>query len=172
MAKSRKERLAAIADLIQRRTISHQEELVRLLLQQGFDSTQATVSRDLKFLKITKSKLSEGGFVYVLPTRPRSGGRTSSRSASTPDFSQLPVAVSNEHKWILGVRTIERSQTLVVVRTKPGYAGSIASDIDSHALKEVMGTIAGDDTILVIPRFNYTPEQVVSVLIQELALPQ
>jgi transcriptional regulator of arginine metabolism len=86
--------------------------------------------------------------------------------------SQIPEILENENRWILGVQSIERSQSLVVVRTKPGYAGSIATDIDAHALPEVMGTIAGDDTILIIPRLAFTPENVVIALSKVLSLPE
>jgi transcriptional regulator of arginine metabolism len=164
MAKSRRDRLAAIKELIQHRQISQQEELVRLLLQRGFDSTQATVSRDLKFLQITKTTLNDGSFIYVLPSR--------SRLMREVSKSQIPEILENENRWILGVQSIERSQSLVVVRTKPGYAGSIATDIDAHALPEVMGTIAGDDTILIIPRLAFTPENVVIALSKVLSLPE
>jgi transcriptional regulator of arginine metabolism len=164
MSKTRKERLAAVKELIQKRQISQQEELVRLLLQRGFNCTQATISRDLAFLQVTKTTLNDGGFLYVLPAKPHAP-----REAPKP---QPTTIKAKDNKWVLGVRTVERSQALVVIRTKPGYAGSIASDIDSHNLESVMGTIAGDDTILVIPRMGFTPEQVVNILIKELALPQ
>jgi transcriptional regulator of arginine metabolism len=167
MAKSRTERLAAIKELIQHRQISQQEELVRLLLQRGFDSTQATISRDLKFLQITKTTLGNGSFSYILPQRTRL-----SRMTSTTKATEIPELLENENRWILGVQSIERSQSLVVIRTKPGYAGSIATDIDAHALPEVMGTIAGDDTILVIPRLAFSPEKVVIALGKVLCLPE
>jgi transcriptional regulator of arginine metabolism len=165
MAKSRKERLAVIKELIQHRQIGQQEELVRLLMQRGFESTQATVSRDLKMLQITKTTLGEGGFIYALPPRVRP--RVVREKVAPP-----PPMVLTDRKWMLGVISLERSQTLVVIRTKPGYAGSIASDLDSHELPEVMGTIAGDDTILVIPRMGYKTEQVAEALLRELAVPE
>ena len=65
---------------------------------------------------------------------------------------------------IKGVVSVECSTVLVVVRTKPGYASSIASDVDQSLLPEVMGTVAGDDTILVIPRGGYTTNQVAEAL--------
>jgi transcriptional regulator of arginine metabolism len=151
MAKSRKERLAVIKELIQHRQIGQQEELVRLLMQRGFESTQATVSRDLKMLQITKTTLGEGGFIYALPPRVRP--RVVREKVAPP-----PPMVLTDRKWMLGVISLERSQTLVVIRTKPGYAG--------------MGTIAGDDTILVIPRMGYKTEQVAEALLRELAVPE
>lgn len=149
--RNKKDRIAAIRDVIQSRSISSQEELLQELLKKDFKVTQATLSRDLKQMQIAKIATREGGYMYVMPDV-----AASAKNQVSPNF--IPP------KTLAGVLSIECSQVLIVVRTKPGYAGSIAYDIDMSALKEVMGTVAGDDTILVIPRMGFTTQQVAEAL--------
>lgn len=122
--------------------IGNQEELQKALEDSGFSVTQATLSRDIKQLKIAKVHGGNGDYVYRLPGERPAGG--------DEDGTERP--------------NIEFSGNLAVVRTRPGYAMGIASDIDAHASREILATIAGDDTILVIPREGYGREQVVEVL--------
>ena len=141
------DRISAIRKIIQTHDISSQQELLDILVKEGHKLTQATLSRDLKQMQIVKMSLRNGGYLYVMPDV-----AASMKSNLTNHF----VSPHN----IKGVVSVECSTVLVVVRTKPGYASSIASDIDQAMLQEVMGTIAGDDTILVIPRGGYTTNQV------------
>lgn len=145
--KNKKDRIAAIREIIQGKSIGSQEELLTELRQKGYEVTQATLSRDLKQMQIAKIATREGGYMYVMPDV-----AASVKHQPTPHF--IPP------QTIAGVVNVECSAVLIVVRTKPGYAGSIAYDIDMSAIPEVMGTIAGDDTILVIPRAGYTTTQV------------
>lgn len=149
--KNKKDRIAVIREVIQSISISSQEELLQELVKRGFEVTQATLSRDLKQMQIAKIATREGGYMYVMPDV-----AASVKSKMPPHF--IPP------KTVSGVVSIECSQVLIVVRTKPGYASSIAYDIDLSALPEVMGTVAGDDTILVIPRSGYTTQQVAEAL--------
>lgn len=129
----------AICHIIQTKTICNQEELLRALEEGGFQVTQATLSRDIKQLKVSKVHDANGDYVYHL-------GDYSSPTQAT----QRP--------------TIEFSGNLAVVRTRPGYAMGIASDIDLHAPHEILATIAGDDTILIIPREGVSRDRVVKAL--------
>ena len=140
---ARKERLDAICRIIQEKAISNQEELLKELMNSGFSLTQATLSRDIKQLKIAKVHNGEGDYVYRLPQE------EVAKAFSQVD-RQLPY--------------VEFSGNLAVIRTRPGYAMGIASDIDNHSRKEILATIAGDDTILVIPRDGMSREEVIEAL--------
>lgn len=134
--KNKPQRLEAIRDLVTNHRLSNQEELLDLLHLKGFPTTQATLSRDLKALKIAKQPGMEGGYIYVLPeVQDREQGRVG------PDT--FPVNA---------ILTLEFSGNMVLIRTRPGFANSTAVVIDNENPREVLGTIAGDDTILLIIR--------------------
>ena len=141
---AKKQRLSLIEDIIRKEEIRSQEDLQRSLIDKGFDATQATLSRDIRQLKIVKAQDSKSRYVYVLP------------DMATPD-PRLPTV-------LLEKSTVEFSGNLAVIKTRPGYAMGIASDIDEHAPEVILGTIAGDDTILVIPREGYSRVQVKEAL--------
>lgn len=149
--KNKKERISAIRDIVQNQSIGSQEELLNQLHCRDFEVTQATLSRDLKQMQVAKIATRDGGYVYVMPDV-----AATLKGGIAPHFIQ-------PHS-IRGIISIECSSVLIIIKTKPGYASSIASDIDQAELKEVMGTIAGDDTILVIPRGGYTTTQVAESL--------
>lgn len=149
--KNKKDRISVIRDIVQNQSIGSQEELLTQLQTRGFEVTQATLSRDLKQMQVAKIATREGGYVYVMPDV-----AATIKGGIAPHFIQ-PHSMQ-------GIVSIECSSVLIVVRTKPGYASSIAYDIDMSEMKEVMGTIAGDDTILVIPRGGYTTTQVAEAL--------
>ena len=135
--KERRQR--AILTLVATRPIHSQEELVALLAAQGFDAVQATVSRDIKELGLVKVPVkSERGdeslFKYVLP------------SATVQYASRLHRVVAEL------VLAVEGSANLIVLKTPPGSAMMVASAIDDAGWPEILGTIGGDDTILVIVR--------------------
>lgn len=123
--------------------VSNQEELLNKLNENGFSTTQATLSRDIKQLNIVKIAGSGGNYVYRLPD------------------STLLIQSKGEQASHPG---IEFSGNLAVLKTRPGYAMGIASDIDSHASNQILATIAGDDTILVIPRDGVSRNEVVEAL--------
>lgn len=149
--KNKKDRISVIRDIVQNQSIGSQEELLTQLQARGFEVTQATLSRDLKQMQVAKIATREGGYVYVMPDV-----AATIKGGIAPHFIQ-PHSMQ-------GIVSIECSSVLIVIRTKPGYASSIAYDIDMSEMKEVMGTIAGDDTILVIPRGGYTTTQVAEAL--------
>ncbi|MDR1402616.1 MAG: ArgR family transcriptional regulator [Tannerellaceae bacterium] len=143
---SKKERLEAICRIIREEVICNQEELLKRLETNGFSIAQATLSRDIKQLKIARMHDEKDSYVYRLP------------------HDAMPVTLSSEQPKIHP--DIEFSGNLVVVKTRPGYAMGIASDIDSSAPREILATIAGDDTILVIPREGYSRERIAEAINQ------
>jgi transcriptional regulator of arginine metabolism len=129
-------RQRAILSLIAARPVRSQDELAMLLETQGYEVTQATISRDIKELGLMKVPLkggTGGQFKYVEP------------SASGPMFSSRLHRVVAE--LVLGVRG---SVNQIVLRTPPGSAMMLASAIDNAGWDEVIGTLGGDDTVLVI----------------------
>ena len=138
MQNNTKIRQQAILDIIQAGPVFSQDELAARLREAGISSTQATLSRDLKALRISKVP-GEG---YVVPARGRS---------LSVDFTS-------------GILRIQFSANLGVIRTRPGLANAVAVLIDNHIVGPVIGTIAGDDTILLILREGSTPEVVLDAL--------
>jgi transcriptional regulator of arginine metabolism len=131
---SKRERHAAILDVIRAQRISSQEELREVLLQgAGIDVTQATLSRDIRELRLVKVPSAEGPAHYTLPEE----------WEHTPPLETLLPAL---------FVSAEGSRNLLVVRTMTGGAQAIALAIDWEEWPEVLGTIAGDDTILIICR--------------------
>jgi transcriptional regulator of arginine metabolism len=128
-------RQAVILDLIDRQPLHSQEVLRRLLHQHGFDATQATISRDIKELGLVKRS---GDGAYQRP------------GAEAPNPETVLTALERAAAEFL--RNVERVQQLVVVRTGRAQAQALAEALDRARLPEVVGTIAGDDTILLIAR--------------------
>lgn len=134
--KKKANRLDAIKMTISSREISSQEELSQALSKEGFEVTQATLSRDLKQLKVAKAANAEGKYVYVLPNDimyKRSNEQSPSEMLMNNGFVSLTF-----------------SKNIAVIRTRPGYASSMAYDIDNRECPAVLGTIAGDDTIMMV----------------------
>ena len=152
--KIKKKRLEVIRDIINTQKIGCQIELIQPLREAGIEVTQATLSRDLKQLKIAKMPDSTGHYIYTLPQEERIPGAT--QYASMPDKHPL-VGMG-------GFLSISFSYNIVVIKTSPGYAGSIAYDIDHGCNKEILGTVAGDDTILVILAEGISHETAYNVL--------
>ena len=138
MQNNTKQRQQAILDILRSGAVYSQEELALRLKDEGIASTQATLSRDLRALRISKVP-GEG---YVVPARGRS---------LSVDFTS-------------GILRIQFSANLGVIRTRPGLANAVAVLIDNHMVHSVLGTIAGDDTILLILREEATPEVVLDAL--------
>ncbi len=122
-----------IVDLIQRSPVHSQEELQERLLGLGVKVTQATLSRDLKSLRIGRAPDEAGGYKYTLNV--------------SPDPRAVPFA----HEDIArGIRSIQFSGNLAVIKTKLTYAEPVALAIDQLEIPEVIGTVGGEDTILVV----------------------
>jgi transcriptional regulator of arginine metabolism len=145
---NRTERLLAIRNIISTRKVSNQEELLSLLEEKGLTYTQATLSRDLKFLKINKISDNEKGYIYELPDLHHSPGHDLAESYAAQGFVSIKFA-----------------NKLGVIKTLPGYAPSIASLIDMSSPFEIIGTLAGDDTILLVPHENVSEQDIINALI-------
>lgn len=143
---SKRNRHKVIQSILKEEEIVNQDILLNMLLDRGFEITQATLSRDMKELKIIKAPTSSGKYIYQL----------------AEDIQ--PIEVETEAITSLGFINIEFSGSLAVIKTRPGYAMAIASEIDKKATQYILGTVAGDDTILLIPREGKTREEVINSL--------
>lgn len=146
--KNRTQRQLAIKKIISSKAIHSQEKLLTELHAEGFDLTQATLSRDLKILKVAKVPSGKQGYRYVIPE-----GVNTNQPFSRTNFLAD------------GFRDIQFSGNLAIMKTQPGYASSIAAVLDSAEPYEVLGTIAGDDTILLVMREGITPGNLINSLI-------
>ena len=135
MKLSKTQRQHRVSQLLEKEIVTSQAELVRLLALQGVEVTQVTASRDLEELGAVKVRRPGGALVYAL------AGEAKDRLA--PDVHLRRVL----GEWVVDVTS---SANLVVVRTPPGCAHVVASALDRSGLAEVIGTVAGDDTVLVI----------------------
>jgi transcriptional regulator of arginine metabolism len=138
-------RQRTIVDLLWRREVRSQGELADLLADQGFAVTQATLSRDLVELGAVKVRAAHGGLVYAVPGE---GGDRSPVAGIGREQLDARLAKLCEELLV----TAEASANLVVLRTPPGGAQFLASAIDASVVPAVLGTIAGDDTVLLVTR--------------------
>lgn len=149
-------RHARIAELIRTRTVRSQTELVQLLADSGITVTQATLSRDLEELGAVKVRGTDGGASsYLLPEE----GGPPMRPAE-----QAPARLQRLLRELL--TGADASGNLAVLRTPPGAAQFLASALDRSGLPEVVGTIAGDDTIAVIAREPLTGADLAAQLLR------
>ena len=124
-------RQAKILELIQNNDVETQEELSAYLEKEGFQVTQATVSRDIRELKLTKVAMSNGRQKYVTLTE------------GTEDLSEKYTRVFHD-----GFVSMDMAQNILVIKTVSGMAMAVAAALDAMHLHEIVGCIAGDDTIM------------------------
>ena len=131
-------RQAKIMEIISKTNVETQEQLLQELQNAGFTGTQATISRDIKELRIVKELTSFGTYRYTTASK------------------ELPNTFSSRLNTIFRecVTGFDYAQNLMVIKTLPGLAGAAASAIDSMNMSVVIGTLAGDDTVLVVMRDN------------------
>ena len=144
-----------IVDLLSRHAVRSQGDLVDLLEAQGVNATPSTVSRDLVELDAVRVRHDGTGLVYAVPSE---GGDRTPRPPTGSSASQSRLAKIVRELLV----TAEASANLVVLRTPPGAAQYLASAIDHSAPHDVLGTIAGDDTVLLICRDPAGGEAVVA----------
>jgi transcriptional regulator of arginine metabolism len=138
-------RQARIVDLLTRHAVHSQGELADLLADAGVVVTQATLSRDLDELDAVRVRDASGALVYAVPGE--GGDRTPRAAVETPAAEHRLARLCTEL-----LVSAEASANLVVLRTPPGAAQFLASAVDKAELGTVLGTIAGDDTVLVVSR--------------------
>ena len=152
--KVKNSRLDAIRLILSTQEIGSQEELLSELEKEGFKLTQATLSRDLHQLRVVKTVGVQGRYRYVL-TRPHqyrhAGEQGEVRAVTTP-------------QEVTGFLSIKFSGNIAVIHTKPSYASTLAYHIDNYDFPEIIGTIAGDDTVMMIIAENVTRAAVLRVL--------
>ena len=136
-------RQAAILDMITTNEIKTQEELSAHLRERGYNATQATISRDMKELRLIKVASHSGGYQYSTPEQ----------SSSATHMSRL------KNIFRECVVKVDRAQNLVVLKTLVGMANAAAAAIDAMKIRDIVGTLAGDDNILVILRTNEEAEK-------------
>lgn len=142
-----KERFRVIEDIIATEQVGSQEELISKLEEKGIKCTQGTLSRNLRQLGIIRVPSAEGRMEYRLPSA---------------DESALP------HTTITSLRDMITSnrwvRDIMLIKCFPGFAPAIASAIDRYGSDEIAGTVAGDDTLLIIPAERYTRESVDNII--------
>ena len=144
-------RLEALRLIISSQQLGSQDELLNARQKEGFKLTQATLSRDLKQLKVAKAASMSGNYVYVLPNE------TMYKRVSTPNSIREMMKVP-------GFISINFSGNMGIIKTRPGYASSIAWNIDNSDVPEILGTIAGDDTIFIVIKEGVKHQDVVEAL--------
>ena len=124
-------RQIAIKKIIASNKISKQEELLNILHEKGFELTQATLSRDLKELNAGTKYDSEFGYIYYIP-------------------ELIEIIKNNKPSELKNIISLEISKNIAVLKTKPGFANSVAVYVESKNIKSIIGTVAGNDTVLII----------------------
>ena len=130
------QRQAKILEIISNKNVETQEQLLAALQDEGFRGTQATISRDIKELRIVKELTSLGTYRY-----------TTSSNEITGSFSSRMNTIFRE--CVVG---FDYAQNIIVIRTLPGLASAAASAIDAMNMSAVVGSLAGDDTVMVVMR--------------------
>lgn len=149
--KEKNNRLEALRLIISSQQLGSQEDLLNALHKEGFELTQATLSRDLKQLKVAKAATMSGQYVYVLPNE------SMYKRVSTPQSIREMMQQS-------GFVSCTFSGNMCVIKTRPGYASSLAWHIDDSHIEHILGTIAGDDTIFIVIKEGSTHKQVIDAL--------
>ncbi len=132
------QRQAKIMEIISTRNVETQEQLLAALQEAGFRGTQATISRDIKELRIVKELTSLGTYRYA------------------PSVTEVPGSFSSRLNAIFRecVTGVDYAQNIIVIHTLPGLAAAAGSAIDTMNMSVVLGTLAGDDTVMVVMRDN------------------
>lgn len=149
--KDKGSRIDALKMLISSKELGSQEEVLKALQQEGFKLTQATLSRDMKQLKVAKAASMNGKYVYVLPNETMY--KRVHKPMSVLEMMNTPGFLSANFSGNMGV-----------IKTRPGYASSIAYNIDMNDIPEILGTIAGDDTIFIVLKERVSEQAVLKKL--------
>lgn len=140
----KKSRLEKVIEIISEHEVETQDELIEYLRQEGFEVTQATVSRDIRELKLVKVMTGRGSYRYILPQ----------------DNSVDQSALHLSHALAETIVSTDHAENLVVLHTFPGMANAIAAEVDRLHLPAILGCVAGDDTIMIVTRDANSASQV------------
>jgi transcriptional regulator of arginine metabolism len=144
--KERLERLKVVRTLIKTHRIDSQDSLLQLLSESGYSVTQATLSRDLKYLKVGKVADGQTGYYYTVPSEEE---RKESEKHYIQDF-------------LRGYVSVDWNESIVVVRTFSGHSDSVALAIDNMGMDDVLGTISGRDNVVFIAMKRDLPARILS----------
>ena len=128
-----------ILEIVHRYHVETQDDLIERLMVEGFNVTQATISRDIRELQLSKVLTGKGTYRYVAPKKEDMAGGMKFNTA-----------------LVDSIISVEHAQNIVVIKTFPGLANAVASGIDNLAIAEVLGCVAGDDTILVATQNDHS----------------
>jgi transcriptional regulator of arginine metabolism len=154
-------RHARVVELLTRHPVHSQGELAKLLSDEGLDVTQATLSRDLVEIGAVKLRAQDGSLIYAVPGEGGERIRRTRTTDSAETFDGRLVRLAQEL-----LVAAEASANLVIVRTPPGAAQYLASAIDHAEWPSILGTVAGDDSILVIARDPMGGQNVADALLK------
>ena len=141
------QRFATIRKIIRNELISSQEELIARLRECGVEITQSTLSRDLKYMNVAKVPHKDKGYIYVLPNTVQHDANVSSNISDN-------------------ITSLTFSGNLGILKTKSGYASAISVPIDNLDSPDILGTIAGDNTVLLILREDANRSQIIESLVR------
>lgn len=146
--KNKTKRLLLIRKLIENEQICSQEELLYKLKKEGVEATQSTLSRDLKFMRVAKIPHKDKGYIYIIPENIQHDQSDEKISTIVTD----------------SILSIDFSQNIAVIKTLPGYAKAVTVMIDNESYFEILGTIGGDDTILIVMREGVNRNELLDAL--------
>lgn len=136
-----------IMELINRYEVETQDDLIDLLTKEGFNVTQATVSRDIRELKLTKVLTGRGKYRYMQSGR-----------SNTDDTARFNNALADS------ILKVDYASNMIVLKTFPGLASAVATGIDSIHMVEILGCVAGDDTIMIVARSEESAVEIANKL--------
>lgn len=140
-----------LRSLLKDKVYDNQTELIAAMRAEGFEMTQPTLSRDLRRLRVSKIYNSKGKYVYVLP-------------GMSLDKHVAPRRHRETMRQSFGFLSVGYSGNIIVLKTLNGFAGSLAAEIDNHESSEILGSLAGDDTLLLVLREGADRDKVNNML--------
>ena len=149
--KSKNSRLQTLRMLISSQELCSQDEVLKALAKEGYTATQASPTRAMEQLKVAKATSLGGKYFYVLPNE------TMYKRVASPKRAAEMLLTS-------GFMSINFAGNMGVIKTRPGYASSLAYNIDNSGIPAIIGTIAGDDTIFIVVKDGATHEEVINEL--------
>ena len=145
-----------IADLLSRNAVHTQDQLRAQLLESGLDVTQATLSRDLVEIRAIKVLAADGSSVYAIPDNDAALSENETQHDADARLARVTAEV---------LTAADFAQNVVVLHTKPGAANYLAGAIDRNAWPDVLGSVAGDDTVIVVAKSTQAAEQMCEALL-------